>query len=286
MFTAQDLSSRVIRYNVSGNSVTFTDLTISGFPTSAGIDQSSLGAGNAIAFGSTTTGIYLPSRFPLSYSVSGNTITFSSLTATGTTYLDEPAFVGDENSGLLYSRSSSVGNIPDFRTYTISSGAITYTGLREAALSHNKRGAKMVGDATSGILFGGTEFPSPVNYDNNFYRYEVSGNTVTLTALTTMGATVRGRDAHEMWGTKDAFIIFGGFTQAQGRVVWLEDLLLCRVDGNTVNVTSLNIVGLTFTGRIEDFTAWGTQTRGYFYGGLKNTQNTVYPTNFYRYAIY
>ena len=96
----------------------------------------------------------------------------------------------------------------------------------------------MVGDATSGVIFGGYSG----NYLNDFYTYAVSGDTVTLTALTSAGASISARGAMGMVGDVASGIIFGGIDNNGG---YHNDLYSYSVSGGAVTLTNHTIAGDT-----------------------------------------
>ena len=107
-----------------------------------------------------------------------------------------------------------------------------------------RRLAGMVGDATTGLIFGGL---SGSTHLNDFKKYEVSGNNVTVTNLTVIGS-ISTRFQHGMAGDAISGVIMagnasGGFSRS--------DFKKYEVIGNNVTVTNLTIIGETLRGPVQ-----------------------------------
>ena len=199
----------------------------------------------------------------LSYTVSGGTTTITTLTKTGASISarEEMGMVGDATSGVIFGGSAR-GTFNDFYKYDVTSGSVAITALTKAgATIASRHDMGMIGDATSGIIFGGA---SGSRYYSDFYSYAVSGNTVTLTALTKAGASISAREEMGMVGSETAGIIFGGWTGSAD----LSDFYSYSIAGGTVTLTALTKTGATIAGR-RDMGMIGSATSGVIFGGRR-----------------
>ena len=162
--------NRVYKYVVSGsgNSVTFTQLSVAGSMRSGEIK------------GNETEGIIISNSTPFSvyrYSVSNNLITITTLTGNNIreTYSNASGFkvIGNDRSGIIFSSlyvnsSTQVANLYNYEIVgsVFSISPITYSGTFSGRIDFG-----MVGTSARGIIFGGlSEFPTVFN---DFYRYNV-----------------------------------------------------------------------------------------------------------------
>ena len=90
---------------------------------------------------------------------------------------------------------------------TVSGNNINVTSLTVSGNISARYSFGMVGTSLSGIIFGGYSGSSSLN---DFKKYEVSGNNVSVTPLTVSG-NISARYSFGMVGTSLSGIIFGGF---------------------------------------------------------------------------
>ena len=209
--------------------------------------------------------------------VTGDTVNVIALTKTGAAIegRNEPAVAGDSTSGIIFGGNShSSPGYSTFFGYARSGNTVTIRALTKAGSSISGRiGVGIVGDATTGIIFGGL---STANRRNDFYRYVVSGSTITLTALTRSGASIAGRYNPGMVGTTSTGIIFGGWNNPTR----FNDFWRYVISGNNVTITALSRASGTITARNYPGMA-GNATAGLIMGGNTGVANN----DFYTYSV-
>ena len=262
------------KYEVSGNGVTVTNLTVTG----------SIGARSSLGMvGDVTSGIIFGGWDGNSlgdfkkYEVSGNGVTVTNLTVTGTIRSRySPGMVGNATSGIIFGGTHyDSGNdddiaLNDFYKYEVSGNTVTVTSLTVTGTINVRSDIGMVGDTTSGVIFGGYNANNGVYYDD-FKKYEVSGNTVTVTNLDVTGDNIRPRYWPGMVGDTTSGVIFGGY-DANFRVSQ-NDFYRYEISGNSVNVTSITPTGSSISARTR-IGMVGNATSGIIFGGR------VWPTHF------
>ena len=202
LFLTKSLNSaRFMRkYEVAGNTVTLTNLT--------GNTSFTSSTGNSIV-GDASSGIIFGGTFFVKYEVSGNNISFTNLTLSGS--ISNRGFAGmagDASSGIIFGgQAGPYSYLNDFKKYEVSGNTVTVTNLNLSGSITARTKMGMVGDASSGIIFGGQSGRSSLS--NDFKKYEVSGNTVTVTNLNLSGS-ITARSTMGMVGDNSSGIIFGG----------------------------------------------------------------------------
>ena len=187
----------------------------------------------------------------LDFNTAPANVTATQLTHTGTAPAQHhPIVIGDLTSGFMFGgRSAWPPNLGDFYWYVVSGNNITTTTMTKAgAAIPILSNCAIVGDKTSGIIFGGVNASLAVV--NTFYKYTISGSTITLTLLTRSGATPHGVYASSMVGNAEFGIIFGGSVNTSGDSSALSNQFrYYKVDGNTITLTALARLGTNITGR-------------------------------------
>lgn len=262
------------RYVRSGANVALTALTRSGASISVrryGGIVGNVGAG-IIVGGHNPTALNDAYR----YAVAGSTVTLTAMTVAGT-FPAQSVFsmVGDTSSGLIYGGLQTFPpNLNDFYRYVTSGDTITFTVLTKAgAAITNRYGVSMVGDATSGLFFGGRTG----NGDrSDFYRYSIAGSTITLTLLTKSGNSPPSMYGASIVGDKTSGIIFygqAGSTQQSGVFRYVAT-------DTAVNIRSVTKSGSSPNAR-SFMTAKGDTTSGILFSGRAGS--TTY-SDFYSYS--
>ena len=207
-----------------------------------------------------------------------DTLTLTSLTKTGTiSARSNMGMAGNATSGLIFGGRGTGGDLNDFIKYTVSSGTVTVTTLTKAGDPISVRsGMGMVGNETSGIIFGGL---SGSSYLSDFYKYEVSGNTVTITALTKSG-TISGRTDMGIRGDTTAGLIFGG----RGSGGYLSDFIKYSVSSDDITLTATTHSGSIITPR-SNMGMIGSAASSLIFGGvIVRGARTTIQTDFYKYT--
>ena len=242
-----DSSTNFYKYEVSGDNVTLTLLTKTGtittthqFTMVGDVNSGLIYGGNTGESGASTTTI---NDF-YKYEVSGNNITITTLTLSGDLHRRYiHTMVGDVNSGLIYGgRYGSTRAYSDWFRYEVSGNTVTTTTLTPTPRIY-RRGHSMVGDVNSGLIFGGAYTTDTVL--NSFYRYNISGNNVTLTALTVRGTAIRARRFAKMVGNVNSGLIFGGITSdfSSSGDMATNDIYKFVVSGNTITLSVITTIG-------------------------------------------
>ena len=262
-------------YNVSGNIITLTSLTKSGtIRGRSGFGMVGDKTSGIIFGGSGNSQNYNDFK---KYEVSGNTVTITDLTVSGSiSARAQFGMVGDATSGIIFQGLEPFGIPNDFKKYEVSGNTVTITDLTVSGSILARYAFGIVGDATSGIIFGGVH-SDYVTRSNKFKKYEVSGNTVTITDLTVSGS-ISARSHFGMVGNKTSGIIFGGYDGNTDTL--LNDFKKYEVSGNTVTITDIDFTG-NITGRANP-TMIGNATSGIIFGGDNNSSGN-FKNDFNRY---
>ena len=262
------------RYSATSSRVTITALTETGTFTARGEMAMSGSSSSGVILGG-ATGSYGDLYHPVWYSRSGNTLRFTSLSQSGrTTEFYSAGNTGIGTSTYTFGGISGTSRINQFNCYSATTARISGLRITTSGASISARsGSGMVGVA-DGIIFGGYNGSS---YLNDFYKYTISGNTATITALTRTGTSISGRENMGMVGDENAGIIYGGW---RGSV--LSDWYHYAVSGNTIRISSLRRTGSSIVGRFA-MGMVGTATTGLMFGGsLSATRRS---SAWFRYAV-
>ena len=254
------------RYTVSGETTTTVQLSHSG---------SSLGARAAMRMlGSATAGIIHGGSGQRigdihSFTVSGNNITTTALTLAGDDLPDRSFFgmVGTTSLFLIYGGYTSFGfgdGRKDVYRVSVASGTATVKKITPTGDDMPIRwGHGMVGDASTALVFGGTNFSdaagvTSVTYDD-FYRITATATTATIKKLTKSGDTIPAGARVQMIGTVTAGIIFGIDANVYQYNVTANDVRITAIRGAAIEMS-----------RVRDATVVGTATAGMIFGGHVN----------------
>ena len=245
-------------------SVALTNLTISGTTPAGRHGAGMIGDETAgLIYGGNISGT-ITNQWYL-YSVSGNTVTVTQLTQSGTMAARQFMCVrGSTTEGIVFSGQTSGGYVNEFFRYVIASGTVTVSPLTISGYTAipARRFCNMVGDGDNGLIFGGNTSSGALN---EFALYSRSGSTVTTTSLTLSG-TVVGRYQSGMAGTSTEGIIFGGWTLPGGTATRSNTFYKYTRSGNTVTAVELTKTGATIAARAGVNMA-GDATRGIIFGG-------------------
>ena len=239
-----------------------------------GIQQGAAMAGNR------TTGVVFGGRRGygdsvgnfVRYTRSGNNITYTTLTKAGAAIRSRhgAGIAGDTTSGVIFGGQEKIGSVDtrlnDWHSYSISGDTVTFTALTVSGVTiPATQGLRMAGNATTGIIFGGVSSPdSP-----NFYRYVVSGNTVTVTTLTKAGtSSIATRRGHGMIGDATQGLIYGGYT-APG-LTYIQIMTRYSVSSTTITLTDLTTQGTVMPPPWQGVRLTGDMQRGMIFGGARN----------------
>ena len=187
----------------------------------------------------------------LDFNTAPANITATQLTHLGTAPPQHaPIVIGDLTSGFMFGgRSAWPPNLGDFYWYVVTRNLIITTTMTKAGADIPiLSSCAIVGDKTSGIIFGGANASRAVV--NTFYKYVISGSTITLTLLTRSGASPHGVYASSMIGNSEFGIIFGGSVGTSNTSSQLSNQFrYYKVDGDTITLTALTRLGTNITGR-------------------------------------
>ena len=188
--------------------------------------------------------------------------------------------VGNDTSGIIFGGTET----NDFYKYEVSGNAITVTRLSVTGSISARYNMGMVGNDTSGIIFGGYYYDGNTdhdNYYNDFYKYEVSGNAITVTRLSVTGS-IPARDSMGMVGNDTSGIIFGGnyYDTDNDDDTYYNDFYKYEVSGNAITVTRLSLTG-SIPARYN-MGMVGNNTSGIIFGGTTSNRRT---NDFYKYEV-
>lgn len=206
-------TAQCFKYSVSDTTITLTALTNAGSTPTAVRQQA--GAGDetgGVMFGGFNSS-NTSNNNAYSYSVSGNTITWTSLTNAGSTPSARHYcwMQGSGTSGIMMGGNLS-SHYNQFYSYSVSGGTITWASLTRAGdtiPSASGRTDSMVGDATSGVLWTAAD---------DFYTYSVSGTTATVTKHVELGDHPLSSDVAIVGDTTSGYIIGGYESTYTGKV--------------------------------------------------------------------
>ena len=242
--------SSIEQITISGSTATRTSRSVTGSPGTRAYYGSVGDLITGIVWGG-WNGTNISTVYRLDFNTTPANVTATQLTHTGTAPAQHAqVMIGDSTSGFMFGgRSAWPPNLGDFYWYAVSGNNITTTTMTKAGASIPiLSNVAMVGDKTSGIIFGGVNASLAVV--NTFYKYVISGSTITLTLLTRSGATPHGVYASSMVGNAEFGIIFGGSVNTSGDSSALSNQFrYYKVDGNTITLTALARLGTNITGR-------------------------------------
>ena len=255
------------RYASSNNATTITRLNVVGSPNVVA-DPLMIGSETAgIIFGGQTTGNVSVSSF-YRYVVSSNTATFTQFGQTVIPARSGVEGVGDVDSGIFFGGTHSGVLSNTFYRYETTNTSVTITALSEVGSTMpSLAGVGMAGSQTTGVIFGGQSAHLPNVYENDFYRYQISGDEVTTTKLNKVGDDISDRALFGMIGDHISGLIFGGWLGSAPT----NEVYFYRVTGNYVYVKRLVNVG-TFPGPRNSFGMVGTSTSALVFGGYNGSR--------------
>ena len=194
--------------------------------------------------------------------VAANTVKVTALTKSGANISarNEMGMAGDSVAGLICGGRSASSWFNDFYRYNVTNNNVAITALTKSGAITPRSGFGIIGDASSGIIFGGYD---GTTIRNDFFSYSVSGSIVTLTPITLTGDTIRTRYFFGIAGTSQNGIIFGG-SPMQG--TYLNDFYGYSISGDTATITDLLEAGDYIAARTHLGMA-GNATAGAIYGG-------------------
>ena len=276
------INTNFYRYSIAGNTATITALTISGITPAAVSASAMVGdATTGIIFGGGRSDTITRSNTFYRFVVSGNTVTVTQLSLSGSI---SPryghAMVGNATTGIIFGGTSDDGSghfltSNDFFRYTVSGANVSVTRLTVTGTIPRRINPGMVGDATTGLVMGGRTNTSP--FDTNMvHRYVVSGNNVTVTAMTLAGSVPAAGRNPRFSGTATTGILFGPRPGAQT----VSSFHRYDVEGTTITFTSMSHSG-TFTPR-RTTTMTGDGNTVVMFGGRTAAQG--YTNDFIRIA--
>ena len=232
-----------IKYVRNGTGITYSPLAGTGYNVPATSSPKCIGnATEGIIFGGWQG---VRSNQAVHYSFSGNTITFTSLTATGT-YSPRTLFAvvsdpGNINNGIIFGGWDGTTGLNDAIQYVRSGNNITYTTLTPMGLdpSYTQRTAlEAVGSSTRGIIFGGAQRAGRAD---DAIQYTRVGNVINYKRLVpTDGVRYQRRDNFKALGNEREGVIFGGWP---GFGDPLGDFVKYESDGTNITYTTLNQAG-------------------------------------------
>ena len=251
------------RYSVASNAATVTNLSVTGSIAPSRYVGIVGDATSGAIFGGYNGSINLGNFYK--YSVASNRVTVTAFAQTTISPRHAPSMVGNLASGLIFGgKGTSLFN--DFYRYTTGSNSVSITTLTLAGDTIAPRnGAGMVGDTTSGIIFGGSaelSTPGTDGANNDFFKYVVDSDTVTITKLTKVGDSIPARNYMGMTGDVNSGLIFSGYSGT----AYLSDRLFYLVTGDNIYVKLLTNAGASITSR-NAFGMVGDATTALVFGG-------------------
>ena len=181
------------------------------------------------------------------YTVSGNTITFTRFTTDNLSFTDGVDNYRGFPSGVAV--AADLGGFfqsNKFYTYTISSSTGTETQHFSLNLNPPRAGIAMSGDGRTGLLYGGaTGAVGTAAYQNDFYRYSVSGNVLTVSRISASGSSITGRSSALMVGSATSGLILGGYRQG-----YLDSYYRYSANSSAITLTQLTRAGSNPSGNI------------------------------------
>ena len=252
--------SSIEQITISGSTATRTSRGVTGSPGTRAYYGSVGDLITGIVWGG-WNGTNLSTVYRLDFNTTPANVTATQLTHTGTAPAQHAqVMIGDSTSGFMFGgRNAWPANLNNFYYYTISGNNVTTTTLTKAGASIPLlTSVAMTGDKASGIIFGGSDSTRAVV--DSFYRYAISGSTITLTLLTRTGANPRGKYAASMVGNADYGLIFGGSVGTSNNASEMSnDFSYYRVTDSNIHITTLAklstgsvITGRRYTSMIAD----------------------------------
>ena len=247
------------------DTVTITSLTKSGATISGRANSQAVGtASTGLIYDGWTGSAYTNDWFR--YTVSGSGVSLTALTKAGVTISGGGTLFGTPTAGIIFRTGS-------FYRYAVSGNTVTISSLTRSGSVSLGYGPRVVGDTTAGIIFRGT---NDGGFNTGWYRYAVSGSTVTVTSLTQSG-TLSGRENPILVGSSTAGLIIGGYESSRG--ITLSDAYRYSLSSNTLTVTSLSKTGTgSLSGR-----ALGDATSGIVFGD--GDWRNAASDNFVKYSV-
>ena len=226
------------KYDVTNSNIALTALTRSG--ATPAVTRYMGMAGDA------TTGVIFMGEGSASntahrYVVAGSAVTLTALTVSGTAPAQAiQSTVGDVNEGLFFGGLTTwPPRLNDFYKYTVSGNNFTTSTLTKTGASIAARyGVSLAGDLTSGIVFGGRRSGGDFN---DFYKYDISGSTINITALTKVGVSIPAMYGTGIIGDATNGFLFAG----QSGSTQSNNVFNYTVAGSTVTLSSVTKTGST-----------------------------------------
>ena len=200
---------RYVLASDTATTATFTRMTTTGYSIPARWFMGMVGDDDSgMVYGGTTNGSANATDF-VRYTRSGNTLTLTNLTISGTnTARRQMGMSGNMTSGLIFGGYSTT-RLNDFVKYEVSGNTVTLTTLTQMGDTISARNAlsmmSMNGNGVRGLIFGG----NAGGRRDDFYFYRVDGNNVHIANLTKTG-TIAARQLGAMVGDMTGAIVFGG----------------------------------------------------------------------------
>ena len=254
------------RYSVSGETTTTTRLTkrgsnVGGRATHRMLGTATSGVLHGGSWGASgSSGIH-------AYTVSGNVVTTTELTATGDPLPNRTFFGMTGNAagtiGLIYGGYTSFGDRRDIYRFARSGNNVAIKKLtRSGTLPPVRWALAMAGSETDALIFGGESFSgggsTPTTKYNDFYRVTATATTASFALLTKAGDAIPADARMQMIGTATAGIIYGNGPdiyqyEVQGTVVTITALKGASremYDSKECDVVGTGTAGLMFGGRV------------------------------------
>ena len=167
--------------------------------------------------------------------VSGNSVTVSSLSVTGS--ISRRNFNGmvslDSDTVLIFGGYNGSSYLNDFYKAEVSGNSVTVSSLSvTGSISRRTINCMVSLDSDTALIVGGYDGSIRLN---DFYKAEVSGNSVTVSSLSVTGSL---SDCDSMVSLdSDTVLIFGSNIQSG------QSLFKADISGNSVTITDLNKTG-------------------------------------------
>ena len=193
--------------NSAGTTVTVTALTRSGTYPAADTHSRIVGdfkRGLVLCANNTGGGKWVL------YNVNGTTVNLTgNLTVRGDTLSTRqgPVMVGNEQNGIVGLGVANSVFLTDFYFYFVSKNTITLRKLGVEGTIPGLLGAGIVGDISSGIIYGGDL--TGYTKSTKMYRYVVSGNMIKIDEIS-ISSNISGRTEFGIAGDSNRGVVFGG----------------------------------------------------------------------------
>ena len=197
-------------YSVSGDTITFTDLTISGSYTQGGSQFFAAGDATSGFIGNRVTTIHTAAfnNDWKKYDISGSTITFTALTVSGTNFTNCYYITRNlnKNNGILFNKVGSAHN--KLKKYVIDYTANTVT-LTDLTVS----GDTLPSSVPTVLADGSKAIAAYKTTDGNIYFYvEVSGTVANVQQILTVEDTRTGSEYQQPGGLIEDSLWGNGWT--------------------------------------------------------------------------